>query len=44
MELLSQFLYSENIFSTVIGSHLENSRHFEKKQVANEFFQTSSIV
>jgi hypothetical protein len=31
MELLSQFLYSENIFSTVIGSHLENSRHFENK-------------
>jgi hypothetical protein len=30
MELLSQRLYSENIFSTGIG-HLENSRHFEKK-------------
>jgi hypothetical protein len=39
MELLSQFLYSENIFSTVIGSHLENSCHFEKKQVANGFYQ-----
>ena len=29
LELLSQFLYSEDIWSTVIGSHLENSRHFE---------------
>jgi hypothetical protein len=43
MELLSQFLYSENIFSTVIGSHLENSRHFEKNQVANGFYQTSTL-
>jgi len=31
MELLSHSLYPENIFSTVIRSHLENSRHFEKK-------------
>jgi hypothetical protein len=31
MELLSQFLYSEKKNSTVIGSHVENSRHFEKK-------------
>jgi hypothetical protein len=43
MELLSHFLYSENICSTVIGSHLENSRHFEKKQVGNGFYQTSTI-
>ena len=43
MELLSQFLYSENICSTVIGSHLENSRHFEKKQVANGFYQTNTL-
>ena len=44
MELLSQFLYSENIFSTVIGSHLDNSRHFEKKkQVANGFYQTNIL-
>ena len=44
MELPSQLLYSENIFSTGIGSHLENSRHFEKKkQVANGFFQTSIL-
>ena len=44
MELLSQLLYSENIFSTGIGSHLENSRHFEKKkQVANGFYQTSIL-
>jgi hypothetical protein len=27
----------------VIGSHLENSRHFEKKQVAKKFFQTSIL-
>jgi hypothetical protein len=44
MELISQFLDPENIFSTVIGSHLENSRYFEKKnQVANGFFQTSTL-
>jgi hypothetical protein len=44
MELLSQLLYSENIFSTGIGSHLENSRHFEKKkQVAYGFYQTSIL-
>ena len=27
----------------MIGSHLENNRHFEKKQVANGFFQTSIL-
>jgi hypothetical protein len=43
MELLSQLLYSENMFSIGIGSHLENSRHFEKKRVANGFFQTSIL-
>jgi hypothetical protein len=43
MELLSQLLYSENIFSTGIGRHLENSCHFEKKKVANRFFQTSIL-
>ena len=43
MELISQFLYSEKKFSTVIGSHLENSCHFEKKHVANKFFQTSIL-
>jgi hypothetical protein len=43
MELLSQFLYSENIFSTVIDSHLEISRHFEKEQVANGFYQANTL-
>jgi hypothetical protein len=32
MELLSQLLYSENIFSTAIGSHLENNCHFEENK------------
>jgi hypothetical protein len=31
VEQLIQLLYSENIFSIGIGSHLENSHHFEKK-------------
>jgi hypothetical protein len=31
------------MFSIGIGSHLENSRHFEKKRVANGFFQTSIL-
>jgi hypothetical protein len=43
MELLSQFLYSENIFPTVIGSHLENSAILKRKQVTNGFYQTNTL-
>ena len=43
MELLSHLLYSENMFSIGVGSHLQNSRHFETKRVTNGFFQTSIL-
>ena len=38
MELLSQFLYSENICSTVIGSHLENSHQYPKRSTHANFY------
>ena len=43
MELLSQLSYSEKKNSIGIGSHLENSRHFEKNRWLTGFFQTSIL-